>query len=589
MLLREDKNGLLAQLDAAATALDGAFAVRARSFVDVGESLVQAVSVFHQLTGIFDALPTALANDELRSGSDTLEQVARECTAIHDIVPDQVRAMEALAAANVTIGKRLDLLNNNIQTIANIAINARIEASALKNNSQEMLTFTYEVAKLASTAEVTINQYSLEQRKAHEALHAARAVLMSFASKHRAQLGSIAKELHKSLGSVDTRRSEALSQSTHIGQRSRQITQSIGKIITALQIADITSQRLAHVHEAVEQVARGLEAVDGNEGDWWTDLDHDERTAVAAEVASLQISQMHNALADLETESRSIEREITQLRHDAAEMTEQGSALYGSDGASANSFLGELAGRINIAGHLLSDCQSACKQVDALNDSVGARFGALHAQAASLEGIVGVVGGVRLIGLNAHLKSDGLGPEGRTLSAISRELRNSAEYISSHARDLIKAIDETIILFEELKKHNNALGVDRLATLDASMATALAAFEESGATLASALGTLRSQGDIVKNALQAAQACLTRGDELEHRLEKSNRILHALANGPGSHLQTARTNERTKVHFAQRYTMAAERNVHGAGSSGHASTSALADENAVADLEDIFF
>ena len=311
MLLREDKNGLLAQLDAAATALDGAFAVRARSFVDVGESLVEAVSVFHKLTGIFDALPTALANDELRSGSDTLEQVARECTAIHDIVPDQVRAMEALAAANVTIGKRLDLLNNNIQTIANIAINARIEASALKNNSQEMLTFTYEVAKLASTAEVTINQYSQEQRKAHEALHSARAVLMSFASKHRAQLGSIAKELHKSLSSVDTRRSDALSQSTHIGQRSRQITQSIGKIITALQIADITSQRLAHVHEAVEQVARGLEATDGNEGDWWTDLDHDERTAVAAEVASLQISQMHNALADLETETKSIEREIS--------------------------------------------------------------------------------------------------------------------------------------------------------------------------------------------------------------------------------------------------------------------------------------
>ena len=453
MLLREDKNGLLAQLDAAATALDGAFAVRARSFVDVGDKLVEAVSVFHELTGVFDALPTALANDELRMGSDTLEQVARECTAIHDIVPDQVRAMEALAAANVTIGKRLDLLRNNIQTIANIAINARIEASALKSNSQEMLTFTYEVAKLASTAEVTINQYSLEQRKAHEALHAARTVLTSFASKHRAQLGSIAKELHKSLGSVDTRRSEALSQSTHIGQRSRQITQSIGKIITALQIADITSQRLAHVHEAVEQVARGLEATDGDEGDWWTDLDHDERTAVAAEVASLQISQMHNALADLETESRSIEREITQLRHDAAEMTEQGSALYGSDGASANSFLGELAGRINIAGHLLSDCQSACKQVDALNESVGARFGALHAQAASLEGIVGVVGGVRLIGLNAHLKSDGLGPEGRTLSVISRELRNSAEFISSHARDLIKAIDETIALFEELKKH----------------------------------------------------------------------------------------------------------------------------------------
>lgn len=588
MSLRDDKDGLRTQLDAAATALDGAFAGRARAFVDVGDKLVEAVSVFHQLTAIFDALPTALDNDELRMSSETLGQVAKECTAIHDIVPEQVHAMEALAAANVTIGKRLDQLRGNIQTIANIAINARIEASALKSNSQEMLTFTYEVAKLASTAEVTINQYSQEQRKAHEALHAARTVLMSFESKHRAQLGSIAKELHSSLGSVDTRRSEALSQSTHIGQRSRQIAQSIGKIITALQIADITSQRLAHVHEAVDQIAHGLDAAEGTEDDWWTGLDHNERAAVAAEVASLQLSQMQNALADLDTETKSIESEIAKLRHDAAEMTEDGSALYGSDGASTKSFLGELAARINIAGHLLSDCQNACKQVDELNDSVGARFGALHAQAASLEGIVGVVGGVRLIGLNAHLKSDGLGPEGRTLSAISRELRNSAEFISSHARDLIKAIDETIVLFEELKKHNNALGVDRLATLDASMGTALKAFEESGARLASALGTLRNQGDTVKSTLQAAQACLRQGDDLEHRLEKANRILRALAEGAGNSKKTARTNERTRLHFAQRYTMAAERNVHGAGSS-HASTSALADPDVGTELEDLLF
>jgi hypothetical protein len=587
MSLRDDNNALLSELNDAAKALDGAFAVRAGSFVDVGERLVEAVSIFHELTSVFDALPTALANDELRTGAETLEQVAKECTTIHDIVPDQVQAMEALAAANVNIGKRLEMLRNNIQTIANIAINARIEASVLKNNSQDMLTFTYDVAKLAATAEATINQYGLEQRKAHEALHAARTVLVSFESRHRAQLGSIAKELKRNLEQVDSRRGTALSQSAHIGQRSRQIAQSIGTIITALQIADITSQRLAHVHEAAEQLVQGLEGSEGTDGDWWTGLDMTERKAVAAEVADLQLAQIANALADLNAETKSIRDEIGQLGRDASEMTEQGGALYGSDGPSANSFLGELAARINVAGHLLSDCQGASRLVDELNESVGARFGALHDQAASLEGIVGVVSGVRLIGLNAHLKSDGLGPEGRTLSAISRELRNSAEFISTHARDLIKAIDETIGLFDRLKAHNNVLGADHLATLDASMSAALAAFEDSASRLASALGTLRSRGDSVKDALQSAQACLSQKDPLEQRLEQASRILQGLASGPESKLQTARTSERAKQHFAQRYTMAAERNVHGAGSAGHASTSALSDTGA--ELEDIFF
>ena len=215
--------GLLARLpaDRAEALLDGAFADRAKAFLIAGDELVKAIGAFGNLSSVFDALPEALANDDLRAGAATLEEVAHDCGAIHDLIPGQIGAMDELFAANGNIGKRLDSLRDNIKIVACIAINARIEASALQSNSQDMLTFTYDVAKLAATAETTIDQYSGEQRKAHTVLQSARDVLTEFDTRHRAQLGSVAREVERNLRSIEGRRTAVLDEASRIGERSR--------------------------------------------------------------------------------------------------------------------------------------------------------------------------------------------------------------------------------------------------------------------------------------------------------------------------------------------------------------------------------
>lgn len=574
--------------------MDGAFSKRAKAFVVAGDELVAAIGAFHALTSVFDGLPGALTNDDLNNGAMTLEEVAQDCATIRDLIPNQIGAMDELFDANSNIGKRLDQLRDNIKIVACIAINARIEASALKSNNQDMLTFTYDVAKLAATAEATIDQYSGEQRKAHLVLQTARDVLTEFNSRHRTQLGSIADEIQRNLRSVDTRRTAVLLEASRIGDRSRQITASIGKIITALQIADITSQRLAHVHEAIETLVEGLLAPDDVEGEkWWAGLTREERECVAAQVANLQVSQIDHSLADLHGETQSIENEISQLSRDASAMAEQGASLYGSGGDAAQSFLGELAGRIDIAGGLLSDSQKAFSRVGELNESVGARFSALHAQAGSLQGIVGIVSGVRLIGLNAHLKSDGLGHEGRTLSAISRELRGSADFITTHARDLIKAMDLTLAQFEKLKTHNATISADRLRELVDRMSDALSALQEGGSQLASALAALTREGEKVRDNLQSAYASIGKQDDLETRLERARSILVTLGGATTEAGDTQRAKTVAASFFGNRYTMAAERNVHANQSQGGETfgltASGSAAQSADEDLESIFF
>jgi hypothetical protein len=579
-------------LQTAESLLDGAFSERAKAFVAAGEELVRAVTAFHGLRSVFDGLSEALSSVEIRDGVAKLEEVARDCGEIHDLIPAQIAAMDGLFDANGSIGKRLEQLRSNIQIVACIAVNARIEASGLRAHSEEMLTFTYEVAQLATTAEETISQYSAEQSRAHQALQNARDLLTQFASTHRTQLMTIAGEIDQNLRSVEQRRAAALAKASHIGERAQEITNSIGKIITALQIADITSQRLAHVHEAVSLLIEGLSAGEiGGEGQWWGGLEPQERRQVAAQVAALQISQIDHTLADLDAEAQSIRSEVSALVDDAIAMARDGQDLYGAGGGQSQSFLGALAERIHFASKLLSDCQAAFSRVGELNNTVGGRFAALHAQTASLQGIMGVVRGVRLIGLNAHLKSDGLGQEGRTLSAISRELRSSADIIGVHARDLIKSIEDTLTEFETVKRNSGTVGASQIHGLVDGMAVALSAFEAGGSSLAGALGALNREGQAVCDALVAARTALDWKDELSTRLAGARDILKEIADSVAQHEMTPRSKSAAAAFFGDRYTMAAERNVHMAKTSGTSQTgsgSATADAG-VDDLESIFF
>jgi hypothetical protein len=529
----------LDELRNAESLLDGAFADRAKSFVAAGDELVKAVAAFQGLSTVFNGLSDALSNTDMRDGLARLEEVARDCSEIHDLIPCQLNAMDNLSDANGNIGKRLEQLRANIRIVACIAINARIEASGLKAHSQDMLTFTYDVAKLATTAEGTIDQYGTEQRRANDVLQNARNVLTQFAIAHSTQLKAIAAEIATNLHSVEQRRTVILAEASRIGARAGEITASIGKIITALQIADITSQRLSHVHEAASLLIEGLSSEgNGNADQWWHGLDAWERQQVAAKVAALQIAQIDHTLVDLDAETLSIRKEVAGLAEEAVAMTRDGRHLYGSGEDASQSFLGTLAGRIQLASELLSDCQRAFGRLSELNRSVGNSFSALHDQAASLQGIMGVVRGVRLIGLNAHLKSDGLGHEGRTLSAISRELRSSADLISVHARDLIKSIDDTLAEFEIVKTHSGSVSASRLQSLVDGMGQALFAFETGGTSLADALTSLTREGSSVCDALAAACEVFERTDDLTSRLGAARGVLQRMAAAPFSEIAT---------------------------------------------------
>ncbi|MFX8453401.1 hypothetical protein ABTL48_20620, partial [Acinetobacter baumannii] len=69
----------------------------------------------------------------------------------------------------------------------------------------------------------------------------------------------IGQRLRQNLAAVAAHRRQAATAAMEIGRRSQAIAEGVGRTVVALQIGDITRQRLEHIDHAVAVLVRGLE------------------------------------------------------------------------------------------------------------------------------------------------------------------------------------------------------------------------------------------------------------------------------------------------------------------------------------------
>src|SRR6202008_3370068 len=80
-----------------------------------------------------------------------------------------------------------------------------------------------------------------------------------FEKQHGQTLGALAARLSRSLGALAEHREKAAAASADTGVYSRQIAERVGTAVFALQIGDITRQRVEHVEEALRSAVGALD------------------------------------------------------------------------------------------------------------------------------------------------------------------------------------------------------------------------------------------------------------------------------------------------------------------------------------------
>lgn len=524
--------------------LTGPRQVIERSFLQMGEDLGACVKLLEEVAAAHEALPAELASSDFAAARLRLADVRDQAAAIAAAREDEKDHIGALADLAAEVEQPMSDLRRAVQAIGLIATNARIVTAGFISSGEDIAAFTKDMSMLARTVSEAVGAISKGYQQLMGHLKAAHIANQAFMARHGTTLARIRETLETQLQAIESHRARAAVIASECLERTGQIRNRIGQAIFALQIGDITRQRIEHVEAALD------------------DRLHDRMEAEPlAAVCHLQCRLLDQATADFEMEVSKFGETIGQLSEHAAAVLRQGNseadALLSSGGTALSKLIEELRGICALA----DEFERTRIERDQVIKDVAA---SVSAMAHHLKSVRAIEKQIRLLSFNATIQCCRVdeGENGRALRAIAEQLRElSGDTIvaaSAVTDGLNKAEEKAALLIEQ-------------RTSIASQGTT--AFTEGASDVIKALngvtGRLREGAETVSRAGKDAEVLLeTSGRRVLDRQHicgpwlQASAMLKALARSASERANPKAVNPAIAAELNARYTMDDERRIH---------------------------
>jgi hypothetical protein len=584
------------KLDRIAHSIRSASASIETRFLDMGNRLGTAVDTIGTLTQTFNRLADELKSENLRDATNALSQIMLRVTALAGVHDDKRPTFRQLADLTCRVQGRVAQMGKAVTDIGMLATNARIEAANIGDAGLDFAIFTTEIGRTLGLAHTSLDLFTGELSGVTNHLHLAAASQLALAQQQATAIRSIPVRLAESIGAITDRGTRAVAAASAVVQKSRRVGQSISDAVMALQIGDITHQRLEHIDYVVNIIAEILAPTDeaeANKHGEWSMLTSLRRHALAVLCARLLSAQLLDAADEFDREVRQILSSVQALAADAEDLLRLGNATVGAADDRRGTFLGKVEEQVVAVEALLKGVTTARREANTVAVSVSEATGRLVSHASNLRSLEE---DIRIMGLNTSLKCGRLGMVGRPLMAISQELRVYSNRIGTEASQVTVHLEDMVTTAGSLSGGEQEERAADIATVAAIMADSVSRLAAAGESLADSLDRLAHDTKGVASILRDTVARAAVHEELAKVLRQAAAdLMSATADSEGEDEIATPEADHTLGLITRSYTMERERVVHdrhvGGGTTAMASIapSAVTPAAGPIELEDIFF
>lgn len=571
------------------------------TFVGLGNRLEKAIEILDRLSQTFESLQRDLSSEDLAVATRSMGQVAKRIAALaahSDGVPE---ALQDITAKTIAVGQRLNEMHKAVKAVDVLAVNAKIAAAHISSAGEEFASFADEIAAALKVAGANLSDFGAELGQVIGTLREASQSQASLRQRQAEAAATVPRALQLSVTTIGDRNAEAGKAATIIQEKTGEVARQVGIAVTALQIGDSTRQRIEHVEYAVGLFQMVLSGGGGarqpSQGAFTppTHLEAAEREAVAAIGAELQVEQLADTAAELDSQLQRILTVLTALTGDAHEMAALAQRAYGASGIDGGTFLDDLSDKVGRANELLQALTTAQHEADSVIQSVMVAAGSLTGHMNSIQSLES---DIRLMGLNTTLKCSRLGNEGRSLTVIAQELRSCSNITASEAEAIMELLDSVTLAGTQLSaRETTGQSEETQAILDI-MHNSIDRLNSVGGSLTGALATLSNDSEMVVTLLDETLATVTAHQTISDTLRRCATALAAIAR-PMADEDANLSDVLADLQAAlfKSYTMVQERKIHarvcGAdgpdGDTGLSTASPGPAATSDADLEDMLF
>jgi methyl-accepting chemotaxis protein len=557
----------------AATELRVVSATTEDEFLAIGGRLQDFYQRGMSISGLASEMVGEVAGDHVTNAMDGLGEML-------DSMRHYVgRAQDEIEKSSQTLREILKLLDNVAGPLSGfkkvnkvlrmLGISTKIESARLGQSAAGFDTLASDVAELS----VQVNDKAAIIMRRKEDLSRAieqtlTGVLNSGAQQHD-QVITILERTRVSLDALTAINARCSSSVADVSAVSGEVSRTIGEVVMSMQAHDIVRQQIEHVDETLSELKQGL----GN------------GLAGADEVAcicELQTAQLRHAAAALDAAVRTIIDSLRDIAKKQSSLSNQTSGMAGAADQTGGSFFSGMEKDIAVVSTALLESskvnQSLCAAMAAVAETVG--------EIATFVGDIETIGEeIKLIALNAQIKSAYTGEEGAALGVLAEAIQRLSIDAIDHTGAVSGTLQAIIGVTEQLSE-----GVStETSGLEAEV-------HDMVSTLSSLLDVLRQVNETLRLSLcQMDDAVTLLSSDIEQATagimvhHKVSQVLDAAVQGLAGVVREARriapsTGQAGKLEdLASRYTMQSERRIHESlldpgGGSGQAPAPSLDDD-----------
>jgi hypothetical protein len=523
--------------------LEGARSRIEQRFLDGGVVLLSVLDVLNRLVASLENLSGSLGDEAAEATIGQLVATVDQLTALPGIEELRQQRLANVAVTEKSLGIHIADMQETLRYLRTFATTAKITGAAIP----DFAGFAEEILERIQFGTSEVNALGAKIGTLGTVIETASTGGGEALERFRRSVPDIAGNLSRNAADLTAQRRHLSQLAAKVGAAARGVQGKVATTLSAMQIGDITRQRIEHCQAAFTFLEEYLDA---------GTLDAEARGRLTVLIHHLVHDQLVEIARDFARECKTVVSTIRSFGADIDGLM----ALYGgmdaADGHSADRAMRILQADIAAARAVVRDIEQAADKANVLG-------------ASTVETVQGLLKGVRTIqlvrtdihymALNTNLRCGKLGEEGRAINVVTAELRIFSSQLDETAERILTALQSLEDDAGRLREAGTATG----GSLDAHLEEALEHIRQAGDRMEGDMVALRACGADVSAKAGRTVADLDfnaeLGDVLADCSARAGDLLgHDLPDLSG--LEEAMADLGSRI--ARTYTMVSEREVH---------------------------
>jgi hypothetical protein len=432
------------------------------------------MDVLNRLLTSLDQITRALDNNEASDTSADLNATVQNLIELPGAEQNRQQALTALAQTGSELHRHVADMQETMRYLRTFAVTVKITGAGLA----EFAGFAQEILERIYSGTDEVNRFATHLDSLQKEVKLALSFGYNLAKNYADTVPAVARALQDDAKKIADHRQNLGAIARDVGAIARGVQSKVASTLSALQIGDITRQRIEHVQSTFSLLQDFFASEDGAK------LNADARKRLMNVIHHLTAAQMADMCTDFQRDSRNVVQTIASFSQDTQgilRLRDQMSGRSdGSDGSDGN-FMRALESSVSAAHEIVKQVDAASRQADQVSQStLGTAATLLH----SIEAIRAVKIDIHYMALNTNLRCSRLGEEGKSINVVTGELRIFAGKLDDSADAIVNGLPAL------------EASAGRVAPAGSAKNGGLAE------SLTSAVGTIRSAANLMEDELK---------------------------------------------------------------------------------------